>query len=143
MLWFWHLPAMYDLAVRHDAVHVVEHVTLVASWTALWSIVRREVRRGRTPVALAMLATASASGNALGMLLVFTAGNWYSVHQWTERLGLSQAADQQLAGMIMWVVPGFGVIVLMGRLFLHWLQTDQPAWARNAQPHRSQRAQPT
>jgi cytochrome c oxidase assembly factor CtaG len=125
-LWFWHIPAVYDAAVEHQAVHALEHLSFVVSWTALWSSVRHEVKRGRTPLALGMLAVASMAGNALGMLLLFT-GPWYlRVHAQTRMLGLSSVQDQQLAGIEMWVLPGFALTGVMARLFLAWLR-DLPS----------------
>ncbi len=32
----WHLPALYDLALRSEAVHIVEHLTFTASGVLFW-----------------------------------------------------------------------------------------------------------
>ncbi len=32
----WHLPALYDAAVRDDSVHALEHITFVATATLFW-----------------------------------------------------------------------------------------------------------
>jgi cytochrome c oxidase assembly factor CtaG len=120
-LWGWHTPALYEAALRHPPVHALEHVTLVASWTPFWAVTARLLRRHREPSALAMLAALSVSGNALGMLLVFTTNVWYPHYRSTSDLGITPLADQQLAGIIMWVVPGLLTTVWMAATFLRWL----------------------
>ena len=35
-LGLWHLPFMYDAAVRHEAVHAVEHIAFFAGGLVLW-----------------------------------------------------------------------------------------------------------
>src|SRR5438045_4967397 len=32
----WHIPALYEAALAHDAIHGAEHVTLLATAVALW-----------------------------------------------------------------------------------------------------------
>jgi cytochrome c oxidase assembly factor CtaG len=127
VLWFWHAPGPYDSAVRHAPIHALEHVLLLSSATWFWATVIREHRRGRTPHALAMLCATGLSGTALGMLLTFTGTVWFSVHPDTASFGLSPLQDQQLAGVIMWVVPGIDALVLMARMFLRWLTPEPKA----------------
>ena len=35
-MWIWHIPAMYDLALRHDGIHVLEHLCFAAAGTLYW-----------------------------------------------------------------------------------------------------------
>lgn len=129
VLWWWHLPWWYDAAVDHESIHALEHASLLVGWTALWSAVRGAVRRRRAPVALGMLAVVSASGNALGMLLVFTTTRWYD-DRGAASFGLSPMADQQLAGALMWIGPGLGLVGLMATIFLRWLSPVRERSAR-------------
>ncbi len=32
----WHIPVLYDAAVRHDVVHALEHATMFGAGLALW-----------------------------------------------------------------------------------------------------------
>ncbi len=36
MIWAWHIPAAYDLAVTHPLVHVLEHTTFVIAGSLYW-----------------------------------------------------------------------------------------------------------
>src|SRR5664280_2128751 len=35
-IWAWHIPAAYDLAVRHPLVHILEHVSFVVAGSLYW-----------------------------------------------------------------------------------------------------------
>jgi putative membrane protein len=35
-LWFWHIPALYDFALEHEAMHVVQHLCFFATATLFW-----------------------------------------------------------------------------------------------------------
>src|SRR4029077_8992935 len=36
VIWAWHVPAAYDAALRHEAVHLLEHTTFVLAGTLYW-----------------------------------------------------------------------------------------------------------
>jgi putative membrane protein len=124
-LWTWHLPSLYQLALREPPWHALEHAAFLATALLLWWTVYhpRGVRRNGYAIGvLAMLATAMQSG-ALGALLASTRTVWYplqdrSVAAW----GLTPLADQQLAGLIMWVPGGIIYVVAACVLFLAWLK---------------------
>src|SRR5438105_2464632 len=50
LMWLWHIPAMYDLALRHAAIHALEHVCFAAAGTLYWwhllSPIRSRMRLG-------------------------------------------------------------------------------------------------
>ncbi len=35
-MWLWHIPALYDAALNHAGVHVLEHLTFAASGGLYW-----------------------------------------------------------------------------------------------------------
>lgn len=110
VLWLWHVPALYDAAVDLPMVHGLEHATLIVSATvAWWLIASRASARAAGLVALVVMAV---GGSTLGALLTFAPGPLYRSH---EALG-DALADQQLAGLLMWV-PG-GVVPLLGAVIL-------------------------
>jgi putative membrane protein len=113
-LWTWHAAGPYDLALRNDLVHRLEHAMFllgaVASW---WAIVAAIQRRG-SPVGIAVLVlfALSVQGSVLGALLTFADAAWYpSYGDRAAAWGLSALEDQQLAGVIMWVPGGLGYLV--------------------------------
>ena len=78
----------------------------------------------------------------LSMLLTFASSPWYSGYADTTRpWQLDPLADQQLAGVIMWVPAGFVYLGVALALFAAWLNgtEDAPATARRAVPPMAER----
>ncbi|HEY3933955.1 MAG TPA: cytochrome c oxidase assembly protein [Gemmatimonadales bacterium] len=121
-LWLWHQPQWYQAALENAAVHAVEHLSLLGTAFLLWrcAIRPRGGRRAGAGIAvLLMLATAMQSG-ALGALLASSTRVWYPAQELT--LGHAAAlADQQLAGLLMWI-PGGLLYALAGCVFFYtWI----------------------
>ena len=122
-LWIWHVPPLYEAALRHTGVHALEHLCfLVAASMFWWGMVHgRYGRRGYGLAVLYVFLTAVHS-SALGALLTVSPSVWYSDYQ--QQAGLwhiDALADQQLAGLLMWIPAGVIFIVLGLALFAAWL----------------------
>ena len=122
-LYLWHLPFLYDAAVRHDSVHALEHfcffaggadhVAARAGDAAGAGVVRhrREARlhRGR----------ASRRDRARQRLLLVGQHVFYGVYEHQNRLwGLSALADQGIAGAVMMIEGSIVTLVALAWLFL-------------------------
>jgi putative membrane protein len=107
-LWTWHVPLLYQLALEHEAVHVVEHVlfftTALLFW---WPIVRPAPRLRPRPhlgFEVLYLIAATAQNTALGVLLTLPERSFYAHYdQAAIRLGMNAVDEQAAAGGIMWV----------------------------------------
>lgn len=119
----WHVPALYDAALRSLAVHAVEHATLLTAALAFWAPV---LRPRRTPVWAGplLLAGAAAQGGILAALLVFSPRALYAHGAATAWWGLDPLSDQALAGVIMWVPGGIVYLIAAATLFARWLDRD-------------------
>jgi putative membrane protein len=121
-LWAWHLPALYETAVTHDLVHVLEHATLLGTAAAVWGVALGRVR-DPVPVpaaGLLLLATALQSG-ALGAVLALARAPLYTVHAaMAHQWGLSVLEDQQLAGVLMWMPAGLVYVGVTAVLLVRW-----------------------
>jgi putative membrane protein len=97
----WHVPWLYDLALRHDAVHYTEHACWTVAGLLVWSLLidpgshGRLTRGGRVALAAAMFA----SGQILTDVLLFTFHPLYPAY--AGAYGISATTDQQLAGIVM------------------------------------------
>jgi putative membrane protein len=122
VLWVWHLPSPYQAAVRHDAVHALEHLTLVATAGLLWTVVLQAARRRLpVPVAVLLLFATGLQGAALGAVLVFARTPLYPIHEPAAPLwDLTPLEDQQLAGGLMWVPPGLVYLGVIASLVVRW-----------------------
>ena len=122
---FWHLPAPYDAAVRHETLHAIEHLTFFATALVFWrAVLARAPERGLPPgVRIPYVIAMSLVGGALGAVLTFAGAPLYDVYLATAPAhGLTPLEDQQLAGLIMWIPGGLAYLVAAGALFVQWLR---------------------
>ena len=92
---FWHIPGPYGWALRHEPVHVVEHLFFFVSAFAFWSVVvepsgRRRLDYGAT---LLFVATAAVLSGLPGALTALSPRPLYPVHaegaaRWGLRWGV-------------------------------------------------------
>jgi cytochrome c oxidase assembly factor CtaG len=124
-LWSWHFPALYQLALDNSLLHALEHASFLLSALAFWSLVitTKPRRRLAQPLAILFVFTTALHSGALGALLAFASRPLYSLHaHGAEAWGLTPLADQQLAGLVMWVPPGAFYLLAMAVLGLRWLR---------------------
>ena len=122
-LWIWHLPALYQLAVRNEGIHVVQHAMFVGTAVLFWwgILYGRYGRAGYGVAAFFVFITVVHSG-ILGAAVTFATTPLYPDYiAPTLAHGRDPVEDQQLAGLIMWVPAGFVLTVLGIGLFAAWL----------------------
>lgn len=112
VLWFWHLPQIYDWAKRNEAVHDSEHLLFLLTELAFWRVIlfRREAELSRAGAAL-ILVGMSIQGGLLAALITLAGKPMYQSYG----SGASALADQALGGVMMWVLAG---IVYLGAFAL-------------------------
>jgi putative membrane protein len=99
VLILWHLPPAVAAALASEAVHLLMHATLLAVALPFWAaVLRAGTREGASFVAAALLLfSAMTAMTLMGALLTLAPRPLYAAYP--------QLADQQLAGLLMWV-PG-------------------------------------
>jgi cytochrome c oxidase assembly factor CtaG len=121
-MWIWHIPAMYDAALEHPAVHVLEHtfftVAGVLYWWHLLSPIRNRHLSGMGPV-MYMVTTKLLVG-ALGIALAFAPEAIYAFYENQPRYwGLSAGTDQAIGGLVMAleqsIIMGIALVALFVR----------------------------
>jgi len=135
----WHAPALYDAAVRHDQVHDLEHLTFfVLALGYWWRIVSPTPRHHRlaVPWLIGSLFATMMVGTALGAVLTLSSDVIYPAYlQATNPFGIAPLVDQQLGGLLIWIVGGaiYSAIAL-GTLVSHLSLAVEPdeEWAAGA-----------
>lgn len=132
----WHLPALYELALRSPFWHAAQHACFF--WTGIlfwWPVVESGHRRMRWPrwAMIPYLLLGDILNTALSAFLVFSDRILYPSYEAVRVSGLSAREDQAAAGAIMWV-PGSMVylvpaIVIAVRLFSGARSTER-RWPR-------------
>jgi putative membrane protein len=99
----WHVPAVYDAALRHHGLLVLEHVSYLAAGALFWWCVVQEA-----PHALdwgkraAYVFAAFLLASPISLLLTLLPDPVYGFYEAAPRLwGLTPLEDQQIAGVIM------------------------------------------
>src|SRR5579871_4855256 len=96
----WHVPQLYDAAVRNESIHFLEHVCFVAPALVFWgALLEAPPVRARTDdlQRAVCFTVALVPGWILAIVLAFATTPIYSVYP--------SLTDQQLAAGVMWV-PG-------------------------------------
>lgn len=100
-LWAWHLPAAYDAALADAWIYWAMQLTLLASAVAFW----RALAAASAPSAFLGAVAGMAQMGMLGGVLTFARVPLYASHLTTTwPWGLEPLADQQLGGLVMWVL---------------------------------------
>ncbi|MCW5737205.1 MAG: cytochrome c oxidase assembly protein [Enhydrobacter sp.] len=121
-LWVWHLPSLYDRALDDTLLYWVMQASLLTTATWFW---RELFAAPPVPAALVSVLGMAQMG-MLGAVLTFAREPLYAAHAGTTLpWGLDQVADQQLAGLVMWV-PGVIPYALATALIV------RRAWSRIA-----------
>jgi len=124
-MWLWHVPALYNAALNHPFVHVLEHLSFAAAgllyWWHLLSPIRSRLRLGGLGPVLYMASTKILVG-FLGILLAFAPELLYDAYDLPgERWGMSAETDQQVAGLIMALEQSIVMGIALAWLFARML----------------------
>lgn len=125
----WHIPALYDAALEHAALHVLEHITFATAgalywWHLLSPIPSRHRLTGMGPV-LYMVGTKIGVG-LLGIVITFAPDALYAFYENRGDVwGMSPATDQQVAGALMAVEQSLVMGAALAWLFIRMLGESQ------------------
>ncbi len=113
----WHLPLAFDAAERTDAVHGLDHLSLLATAAVFWWVVGLGSRPPHRLSVLAVFAS-SMAGVGLGAAMTLAATPWYAHHP--------AISDQQVAGVVMWALAGLAYLGIGITLFVRALGGEEP-----------------
>jgi putative membrane protein len=134
----WHAPALYNLALQNNTVHILEHLlflgTAVLTWWPVFSPTP-VLPRLSEPAQLLYLFFESLPPTILGALITFAGTPLYSEYVSAPRLwGLSVMLDQQIGGLIMWIPGALVYFAVLTVVFFRWLNRDEYERSRDARP---------
>jgi cytochrome c oxidase assembly factor CtaG len=125
MIYVWHIPAMYNAALNHSAIHALEHTCFFIGGIAVWWPLIQPVpmRRKLTGLSVfAYLIAAKISIGLLGIFLTWSNGVTYSYYEHVPRIwGLTALEDQNLGGAIMMVEQSIVLVIAFAILFVRML----------------------
>jgi cytochrome c oxidase assembly factor CtaG len=125
--WAWHVPAMYELALRSDAWHHVEHVCfLLTALLFWWPVVQPWPSRSRWPrwAMVPYLLLAEVQGTVLAAFFTFAGRPLYRTYADIEG-GVRALQDQVAAGVLMWGLGSLAFLVPAGCLVMRLLAPSE------------------
>jgi putative membrane protein len=125
----WHLPFFYEAAVRHSAVHALEHISFFAAGVVLWLPVLETLPAPEwfgTAQKLGYILVVRLVATIIGNVFIWGGAAFYDVYETgDEYLGLSPDADQGLAGSLMMLEGSIVTVVALAWLFLRLAQEGE------------------
>jgi cytochrome c oxidase assembly factor CtaG len=120
-LYLWHVPVVHEAALRHDALHALQHACFVLlganMWMALIGPLPKPAWFGNLAKLIYVIAV-RLTGALLGNILVFGGNVFYPIYAAGERAhGITAAGDQNAAGAVMMVEGSIVTLFLFGWLF--------------------------
>jgi putative membrane protein len=122
-LWLWHIPSWYEAALHSDLIHACEHICFVLAGSLFWWAMVNG-RYGRSGYGLGVLYVflTAIHSSALGALATVAPSVWYAEYaREAAAWRIDALADQQLAGLLMWIPAGVIFIVFGLALLAAWL----------------------
>ncbi|MDP9021817.1 MAG: cytochrome c oxidase assembly protein [Actinomycetota bacterium] len=130
VLWIWHSATAYEAALGSELLHGTEHLLFLVTALLFWRVVLGGRRSGRVPEGAAVLLVFGMAMQSvfLSLLLTFASEPWYAAYTTTTAAwGLVPLADQQLAGVLMWVPAGMVYMAIGLALFVSWIHHSERA----------------
>jgi len=124
-MWAWHVPALYDAALEHGGVHVLEHLCFAIAGGLYWWHLLGPIRSthrlsGLGPIGY-MVSTRILVG-LLGIGLTFSPDALYAFYEHQSRYwGLSASTDQAVAGLVMALEQSIVMGIVLAWLFVRML----------------------
>ena len=120
--YLWHLPALYQGAVEHDAVHALQHLLFVAFGIGMWMALLGPLPKPAwfgNGAKIGYIVAVRLIQSVLANALLWSSGVLYPRYAAGERYwGITPANDQSAAGAIMMVEGSIVTILLFCWLFL-------------------------
>ncbi len=122
----WHVPALYEAALRHHDLHVAQHLVFLATAVLMWWPVLSpvpELPRLAYPGQMLYLFLLGIPMSVVGALITLADGvlyPFYAAAPPPRVWGLTPHADQQIGGLLMWVVGGLVFWLAMTVVWFRW-----------------------
>jgi putative membrane protein len=118
----WHSPFLYQAALRHDALHALEHATFLIFGMAVWMALLGPLPKPQwfnNAARLVFIVAVRLAGTVLANILIFGGTVFYPIYRSGDALWhISGIGDQVAAGGLMMVEESFLTIGLFCWLFL-------------------------
>ncbi|MBI1725991.1 MAG: cytochrome c oxidase assembly protein [Candidatus Rokubacteria bacterium] len=121
----WHLPPLYNLAMDHHGVHIVQHLMIMVVSVILWWPVMspsHELPRAAYPVQMLYLFVVGLPMVVVSIFITMAGSVLYPKYAAAPRVweALTPHTDQHLGGLIMWIPGGLVFLIAISVVFFRW-----------------------
>ncbi len=125
----WHVPDLYNLALLNEPVHILQHLTYLATSILLWWPILGNLpewpRLHPLPMCLYLFAQ-TLPGGIVGAFITMADPPLYGYYATVPRAwGIDLARDQQAAGLMMWLGVNTVYFLLITIVFLTWATREE------------------
>ncbi|HWC75699.1 MAG TPA: cytochrome c oxidase assembly protein [Gemmatimonadales bacterium] len=134
----WHLPVFYEAALRNHNLHIVQHLVFLTTAVIMWWPVLSPVPElPRLPHLLQMLYLflLGIPMSITGAMITLSDHVLYPFYAAAPRVGgLSPLDDQQIGGLLMWVLGGLMLWIVMTVIWFRYSVWDERSDAERGVP---------
>ena len=120
----WHLPPLYNLAMAHHAVHILQHLMFMSAAVLMWWPFLSplpELPRLAYPGQMLYCFLMSIPMSIVSIYIVYADQALYPAYASAPRIwGISPMDDQLIGGLIMWIPGGLFFYAVMTVVFFKW-----------------------
>ena len=120
----WHVPALYNAAMEHHELHIVEHLMFMAAAVLMWWPLASqlpELPRLAYPGQMLYSFLMTIPMSVVAVYITMADRVLYPWYASAPRImSLSPMEDQLLGGLIMWVPGGLIFMIIMTVIFFKW-----------------------
>jgi putative membrane protein len=127
----WHVPLLYDAALRHRVLLDLEHACYFAAGCLLWwPVFQSAPRRMSAGGKAAYLFAAFVLASPLGLVLALLPSPVYGFYESAPRLeGISPLTDQQIAGVVMAVSEAIVFFALFAYFVVRFMAEEEAGYS--------------
>ena len=122
----WHLPPMYELAMRHHPLHIVQHLCFMTAAVLMWWPVLSplpELPRLSYPGQMLYLFLLSIPMSLVAVCIGYADHLLYPSYASAARIwGITPMQDQMIGALIMWIPGGLFFFAIISVVFFRWQQ---------------------
>ena len=135
----WHVPVFYEAALRNHNLHILQHLVFLATAVLMWWPVLSpvpELPRIPYPGQMLYLFLLGLPMSITGALITLSDTVLYPFYAQAPRISedLGVLADQQIGGLLMWVVGGLALWGAMTVVWFRWSVWEGRGEAERAVP---------
>ena len=129
----WHVPALYNLALEHHPVHILQHLMLLSASVLMWWPILSplpELPRLAYPGQMLYCFLMVIPMSIVAIYITMADTLLYPAYASAPRLwGITPDSDQQIGGLIMWIPGGLFFYGVMSFVFFKWASRGEDSTA--------------